>query len=75
MDKNESQPIVLTSTAFHGLKPGQTVTLSGIPLPDRRWWVRLNAWILRRPVPMRYGSQQFTIGAVTGSTATLTPKD
>ena len=75
MDNNKSQSIVLTGAAFHGLKPGDVVTLNGIPLPDRRWWVRLKAWILRRPGPMSYGAQDFTVGDVTGSTATLTPKE
>lgn len=47
----------ITTAQPHGWNIGDKFTIAGQHewVPDRRWWPRLKAWLLRRPAPMMKG--------------------
>jgi hypothetical protein len=62
-----------TVHGFSSLHVGDVLTISGVREPDRRWWPRLKAWVLRRPPPMREALKRFKVSEVAGSTMQVKP--
>lgn len=52
--------ITITTTGQHGLNAGDVIHVLSMA-PDRRWWMRLWARLLRRPTPTRMVMKAFRV--------------
>lgn len=59
----------LTTASEHGVYAGETVAMM---LPDRRWWLRVWHWLLRRPPPTQW--RYFRVTEACGTLMVVEPE-